>query len=196
MPIRTRRGRSAAYRALWEWPLHSPARFAAVVAAVAALVLGVSSLTGLGGAPSPSSTGPATAATAGAGTAATAPSTTAGGPALELTPTRLPLSAAPPSALDVARRWAQAWAQHPPGTTAAAWSAALAPLTTDEYLPTLASVDPANVPGGRVTGPPVATEVRPDSVRVAVPTDAVRLELLVVQVSPGRWRVAGYDRAS
>ena len=32
VPIRTRRGRAAAYRALWEWPLHSPARLFAVLA--------------------------------------------------------------------------------------------------------------------------------------------------------------------
>jgi hypothetical protein len=38
--------------------------------------------------------------------------------------------------------------------------------------------------------------VRPEAVRVEVPTDAVRLELLLVQVGPGDWRVSGYDRAS
>jgi hypothetical protein len=39
-------------------------------------------------------------------------------------------------------------------------------------------------------------EVHPESLRVDVPTDAVTLQLLVVQVGPGDWRVAGYDRAS
>jgi hypothetical protein len=109
---------------------------------------------------------------------------------------QLPLTAAPPVALAVAQRWTQAWATHPPGTTSAQWSAGLAPYTTDEYLAVLASVDPANVPGSRVTGPAQAVEVRPDALRVQVPTDAVRLELLLVQVRPGDWRVSGYDRAS
>ena len=59
-----------------------------------------------------------------------------------------------------------------------------------------AEVDPANVPGTAVTGPAQAVEVRPEAVRVQVPTDAVRLELLLVQVGPGDWRVSGYDRAS
>ena len=36
----------------------------------------------------------------------------------------------------------------------------------------------------------------PEAVRVQVPTDAVRLELLLVQVAQGDWRVSGYDRAS
>ena len=111
-------------------------------------------------------------------------------------PRSLPLSDAPPVALAVAERWTRAWATHPPGTTPAQWTAGLAPFTTDEYLATLAEVDPANVPGTRVTGPPQAVEVRPEAVRVQVPTDAVRLELLMVQVAPGDWRVSGYDRAS
>jgi hypothetical protein len=117
-------------------------------------------------------------------------------PPPELTPTVLPLSAAPVAALGVAQRWASAWADHPSGVTGAQWSDRLRPYTTDEYLPVLASVDPANVPSSRVTGPPRAVEVRPESLRVDVPTDAVTLQLLVVQVGPGDWRVAGYDRAS
>jgi hypothetical protein len=101
-----------------------------------------------------------------------------------------------PTVLGVAQRWATAWADHPPGMTGDQWSNRLRPYTTDEYLPVLASVDPANVPSSRVTGPPRAVEVHPESLRVDVPTDAVILQLLVVQVGPGDWRVAGYDRAS
>jgi len=196
VPIRTRRGRISAYRAVWEWPLHSPARLALIIAVIAALVVGASFLldaTGTGGRTG-SPLGPAgtsTGATAGTGSD-TAPAL----PPPELTPTTLPLAAAPPAALEVAQRWVQAWATHPPGTTSAQWSAGLAPYTTDEYLSVLASVDPANIPGTRVTGTPVAVEVRPEACRVDVPTDAVRLELLLVQAGPGNWRVSGYDRAS
>lgn len=194
MPIRTRRGRAGAYRALWEWPLHSPARLVGVLLAVGVVVALVAAL-GQWGSPRTAASGagalgpvadPASTAAVGAGVATAPP---------ELTPTTLPLSAAPPAALGVAGRWATAWVDHPAGTTAAAWSAGLAPYTTQEYLPQLATVDPADVPASRVTGAPQAVEVRPDSLRVQVPTDAVRLELLLVQVGPGDWRVAGYDRA-
>lgn len=190
MPIRTRRGRAAAYRPLWEWPLHSPAR---LIACLAGLVIVIAALSVLGGRLAPTGTGgngalgparPATSAPAGASAPA------------ELTPATLPLSAAPPAALTVATHWTQAWADHPPGTTSEGWSSGLAPFTTPEYLGVLASVDPANVPGSRVTGPAQAVQVRPDAVRVQVPTDAARLELLLVQVAPGDWRVSGYDRAS
>lgn len=193
MPIRTRRGRAAAYRALWEWPLHSPARLFGVLAVVAAVAIGISYLGGAADDPgSGRALGPAPSAASGQGTAP------GPGPATitELRPRTLPLGDAPPVALAVAQRWTQAWATHPPGTTPAQWSAGLAPYTTDEYLAVLSSVDPVNVPGTRVTGPAQAVEVRPEAVRVQVPTDAVRLELLLVQVAPGDWRVSGYDRAS
>ncbi|HSK60149.1 MAG TPA: hypothetical protein VK935_13975 [Actinomycetospora sp.] len=191
MPIRTRRGRAAAYRALWEWPLHSPARLFAVLAVAVAVVVGISYL---GGAVGDQGTGgralqPAPSAAPGTAVPDTPPVT-------ELRPRSLPLSEVPPVALAVAERWTQAWATHPPGTTPQQWSAGLAPYTTDEYLGVLAEVDPANVPGNAVTGPAEAVEVRPEAVRVQVPTDAVRLELLLVQVGPGDWRVSGYDRAS
>jgi hypothetical protein len=192
VPIRTRRGRAAAYRALWEWPLHSPARLFGVLVVVIALAAGVSYLTG-GVGDGPASGRALAPAPSAAPPAAPAPGQ---GPVTELSPRTLPLTAVPPVALAVAQRWTQAWATHPPGTTPAQWSAGLAPYTTEEYLATLASVDPSNVPGSRVTGPAQAVEVRPDAVRVQVPTDAVRLELLLVQVGPGDWRVSGYDRAS
>ncbi|GAA4896927.1 hypothetical protein GCM10023203_59330 [Actinomycetospora straminea] len=160
---------------------------------LAALAIGISSLGGAVGGSGPGSgraLGPAPSAAPGQAPAQ------GSAPVTELRPRTLPLADAPPVALAVAQRWTQAWATHPPGTTAAQWSAGLAPYTTDEYLAVLSSVDPANVPGTRVTGPAQAVEVRPEAVRVQVPTDAVRLELLLVQVGPGDWRVSGYDRAS
>jgi hypothetical protein len=194
VPIRTRRGRSGAYRGLWEWPLHSPVRFVVVLVALAAVVGGVAYL----GTWASSRSGHSSSALAPVPDVptVTAVPSAAATPPPELTPANLPLSAAPQAALGVAQRWASAWADHPAGTTGAQWSQRLAPYTTDEYLPVLASVDPANVPSSRVTGPPQAVEVHPDSLRVDVPTDAVTLQLLVVQVGGGDWRVAGYDRAS
>ncbi|MCD2192948.1 hypothetical protein LQ327_06035 [Actinomycetospora endophytica] len=194
MPIRTRRGRSSAYRGLWEWPLHSPIRFLVLLVFVAVVVGGVAYLGNWLSPHSGRSPG-ALAPVPDVPTVTAAPAAPAAPPP-ELTPTNLPLSAAPQAALGVAQRWAGAWANHPAGMTGAQWSDQLRPYTTDEYLPTLASVDPGNIPSSRVTGPPQAVEVHPDSVRVRVPTDAVTLQLLLVQVGPGDWRVAGYDRAS
>lgn len=194
MPIRTRRGRAAAYRAVWEWPLHSPARLTACLAVLAVVVVALSVL---GGQLAPRGVrGDGALAPVRPSAAPSAAPSAVGGAPTELTPASLPVSAVPPAALTVATRWTQAWATHPPGTTPQRWSAGLAPFTTPEYVGVLASVDPANVPGTRTTGPAQAVAVRPESVRIQVPTDAARLELLLVQVAPGDWRVSGYDRAS
>jgi hypothetical protein len=192
VPIRTRRGRAGAYRALWEWPLHSPVRLFGCLVVLTLVVVGISTVGGLLGGGSGRSSG----ALGPAAPSAAARPPAAPGPPAELTPTTLPLADVPPVALAVAQRWTEAWATHPPGVTPEQWTAGLAPYTTEEYLAVLASVDPANVPGARVTGPAQAVEVRPEAVRVQVPTDAVRLELLLVQSGPGDWRVSGYDRAS
>jgi hypothetical protein len=111
-----------------------------------------------------------------------------------LTPSSLPLSAAPSSALSVAARWAAAWVDHPPGVTPQRWVDGLRPYTTDEYLGVLSGVDPANIPATRVTGEPRAVRVAARSVQVEVPTNALTLVVLVVATEDG-WRVAGYDRA-
>jgi len=192
VPIRTRRGRAGAYRALWEWPLHSPVRLFGCLVVLTLVVVGISTVGGLLG----GGTGRSTGALGPAAPSAAARPPAVPGPPAELTPTTLPVADVPPVALAVAQRWTEAWATHPPGVTPEQWTAGIAPYTTEEYLAVLASVDPANVPGTRVTGPAQAVEVRPEAVRVQVPTDAVRLELLLVQSAPGDWRVSGYDRAS
>jgi len=112
---------------------------------------------------------------------------------MELTPTPLPTSSAPGTALSVAARWAAAWTNHPDGITNEQWVGGLRALTTPEYLGVLAGVDPANVPASRVTGEPQAVKVAARSVTVEVPTDTLTLVVLVVQTEDG-WRVAGYDR--
>lgn len=205
MPIRTPKGRGAAYRPLWQWPLRSPGRLVGcLVVLLAAVVAGNALLghlvprghtggvfTGVGGESAPA-----------AAPAAPAPAEpTRLPPVPALTPRTLPVADAPPAALTAATRWTQAWARHPGGTTAQSWVDRLRPYTTDEYLGVLASVDPANVPATKVTGPARAVLVSPSSVRVQVPTDAVTLVVLVVNTAaPGApggqvWKVAGYDRA-
>jgi hypothetical protein len=199
VPIRTPRGRSAAYRFLWQWPLRSPVRLGLCVVVALAVVVGV--VAGLGALRGVTAAGPAIAgsgpsATPTAGTmrrpATVAPTVLP--PVAELAPSSLPVSAAPAAALSVAARWAAAWADHPQGTTPQQWIDGLRPFTTDEYLGVLAGVDPTNIPATKVTGEPRALRVAARSVQVRVPTNALTLVVLVVDTDSG-WRVAGYDRS-
>jgi hypothetical protein len=200
VPIRTPRGRSAAYRALWQWPLRSPARLGLCVALVLAGVIGaVAGLGSLRGATAVGSVvsppGSSVSATPGSPSVnrqvPASPSVLP--PVPDLTPSSLPVSAAPSPALSVAARWTPAWVNHPQGVTAQKWVDGLRPYTTEEYLGVLTGVDPANIPASRVTGEPRALRVAARSVQVEVPTDKLTLNVLVVATEDG-WRVAGYDR--
>jgi hypothetical protein len=191
MPIRSPHGRSAAYRALWQWPLRSPARLAltaiGVLALLVAATIGIGMTNGsvglpVGARPTPSAAAPVTP-----------PEPVLLPPVPELEPTTLPVSAAPAAALQVASRWARAWVRPPDGTTAAKWLDGLRSTTTDEYLGVLSAVDPGNIPATKVTGAAKAVSVSPRSLRVQVPTDALTLVITVVDTDTG-WRVSGYDR--
>ena len=190
MPIRSPHGRSAAYRALWQWPLRSPARLVltgiVVVALVVGATIGIGATNGSVSLPVGARPTPSAAAVA-------PPEPVLLPPVPELEPTTLPVSAAPAAALQVASRWARAWVRPPDGTTAAKWLDGLRSTTTDEYLGVLAGVDPANIPATRVTGAAKAVSVAPRSLRVQVPTDALTLVITVVDTDTG-WRVSGYDR--
>lgn len=199
MPIRTPRGRSAAYRVLWQWPLRSPARLGLCVALVLAGIIGA--VTGLGALRGANAVGSAVTTPRSSSVLVTpqASRPVPTGPSVlppvaGLTPSSLPVSAAPSPALSVAARWAAAWVNHPPGVTPQKWVDGLRPYTTDEYLGVLAGVDPANIPASRVTGEPRALRVAARSVQVEVPTNALILDVLVVATEDG-WRVAGYDRS-
>jgi hypothetical protein len=190
MPIRSPHGRSAAYRALWQWPLRSPARLVltalGVVALVVAATIGIGATNGSVSLPVGARPTPSAAAVA-------PPEPVLLPPVPELEPTTLPVSAAPAAALQVASRWARAWVRPPDGTTAARWLDGLRSTTTDEYLGVLAGVDPGNIPATKVTGAAKAVSVSPRSLRVQVPTDTLTLVITVVDTDTG-WRVSGYDR--
>jgi hypothetical protein len=195
VPIRTPRGRSAAYRALWQWPLRSPARLGitavlllAVIGSAVAGIGAVSRRTSGSAVASPSSALPAPSA---GGATSVVPTVLP--PVAPLTPRNLPTSAAPGAALSVATRWAAAWVNHPQGVPTQKWVDGLRPFTTDEYLGVRSGVDPANIPATRVTGEPRATRVAARSVHVTVQTNALTLDVLVVLTENG-WRVAGYDK--
>ncbi|MBN9098835.1 MULTISPECIES: hypothetical protein [unclassified Pseudonocardia] len=208
MPIRTTRGRAAAYRSIWQWPLRSPARLViTVVGVVAVAVLAGAGAAAVGGGSNNggllASPGPTTVAVAPpsasdpsfpSGTSTT-PFPTALPPVPALTPTTLPLAEAPAAALQVAGRWAAAWVRPPAGTTQQQWLQGLSATTTAEYLGILNTVDPSNIPATRVTGAPTALRVSPRSVQVEVPTDTVKLLVTVVISDAGDWRVSDSDRA-
>ena len=199
MPIRTNRGRAAVYRRLWGFPLRSPRHLAGTAIAVAVLVIAIGLVVprflgnkggnDQGPAPMQIKDPASTGQTSGAPTSA--PMST------RLTaPLVLPTSAAPnPDALNTAKLWAQAWVNHPAGITNAQWLDGLRPYTTDEFLPQMSTVDPANIPATRVTGDPVVSSSFTSSVQVVIPTDGPKLSITVSQ-TPAGWRVAEYDQAS
>lgn len=202
MPIRSPRGRAAAYRGVWQWPLRSPARLLASVAVVLAVAFGVSAgIAAAGGGGGPGGIGLVPLPPPGS-TGRAAPPPPVGGarvpptlsPVPDLTAGALPISEAPPAALDVASRWVSAWLRPPAGTTTQAWVDGLRDLTTEEYLETFVVVDPANIPATRVTGDTRPVRVSSGSVEVEVPTDALTLVVLVVDRGSG-WRVAGHTVA-
>lgn len=199
MPIRTNRGRAAVYRRLWGWPLRSPRHLMGTLIFLAILVtaLGIVLPKALGKPQAKAS--PTTGATT--SVTATPPGVAAPGPTSNL-PTRLsaplatPTTAAPNGdAVRVAKEWAAAWVDHPAGITSDQWLAKLKPFTTEEYLPVMASVDPANIPATKVTGEPVVGTSYTSSVQLTIPTDGPKLAITVVNTNAG-WRVADYDQAS
>lgn len=203
MPIRTNRGRSAVYRKLWGWPLRSPRHLITFVIIIAAL--GIIVATVLPQAASTGSSQPTGDTTPGAvsSTSSTdqgqgqSPSDTTTSAQTRLTSPLLSPTAAPPApqALDVATKWVTAWAKHPAGITNQQWLDQLKPYTTDEFLPQMASVDPANVPATKVTGAAVSVDSTTSSVIADVPTDGGTIQVTVITTPNQGWRVSKYDKA-
>jgi hypothetical protein len=214
VPIRTNRGRAAVYRKLWGWPMRSPRHLVAMLLVVAAIVLaigiivpqvvgsggsrGAAAQTGDTSADATSQAGSSDAGTSDGG--APAPGST--GSASADLPTRLPSppqkpTSAPPAddALKVADSWGKAWVHHPAGTTTDKWLDGLKPYTTEEYLVEMSTVDPANIPATKVTGPPVPKQSYTSSVTANLPTDGGTLAITVIDTPQG-WRVAFYEQVA
>jgi hypothetical protein len=199
MPIRTNRGRSAVYRKLWGWPLRSPRHLITFVIIVVALGIIVAMV--IPKAPtkgSASATGDTTTGTSSAGTSnQSTDTTTTTTPQTRLTSPLLQPTPAPPApqALDVAQKWVTAWAKHPAGITNQQWLEQLKPYTTDEFLPQMGTVDPANVPATKVTGAAVSVDSTTSSVVADVPTDGGTIQVTVITTPSQGWRVSKYDKA-
>ncbi|MGH3991579.1 MAG: hypothetical protein ACRDSN_03840, partial [Pseudonocardiaceae bacterium] len=177
MPIRTHRGRAAVYRTFWGWPLRSPRHLACTVLALAAIAVG------LGMAlpdspdkrPAPTSTPRANSLAPASGVAV--PGAT---PSAQSRPPSRPSTPAPTEALSVAKSWVHAFLTVPPGIDSARWVEQLKPYTTDELLPELRSIDPANVPEATIAGEPRTISSGASSAEIDVPTTGVVMRLLLV----------------
>ncbi|MCT2587367.1 hypothetical protein [Actinophytocola gossypii] len=208
MPIRTNRGRAAVYRKLWGWPMRSPTHLVVVLVVVAVLVIAISVIvpqvvgSGAGGTGAAGSTGQSTSPSgSGPGTTDEQSLPGGGGSATTELPTRItsppqrPTSApAEPAALEVATRWGEAWVDHE-GVSAEEWLDGLRPLTTEEYMVEMETVDPRNVPASEVTGEPEPTDSYTSSVTVNLPTDGGTLAITVIDTPQG-WRVAFYEQVA
>jgi hypothetical protein len=206
--VRGTKGRAAALRRLWSWPLRRPRNLIILVIGVVVVVAGASrgaiALTTDGGdghqhehAARPAATAPAAPPSASSTPPSPAPSSEA--PPAVGTPPPPPSSSTPPqehrlSATQVAARWARAFEAHA-GKSQQQWLAGLTPYSTPELSTNeLATVNPANVPGDRVTGTPTVTEHRAKDRHVRVPTNGNDLALVVVETRHG-WKVIDYQPA-
>lgn len=188
MPIRTHRGRAAVYRTVWGWPLRSPWHLVAVVVVLVAVGAGVAAALPGDGASRSTATAPSSAD----------PSDPFDSSSRSATPDASPTNPFENRATDQARAVADAWVRAylttPGGMTSARWVEQLRPYTAAGLLPELQTVDPANVPDARVTGPPRTISVTDTAAEFDVPTSAVVLRLSVAKTRQG-WRVSGYERA-
>jgi hypothetical protein len=200
MPIRTNRGRSAVYRRLWSWPLRSPRHLITFVIIIVALGIVVAMVIPKGnttGSAQPAGDTTTDSTTSTGGTSGQSPSDTTTSAQTRLTSPLLSPTPAPPApqALTVAVNWVKAWATHPAGITNPQWLAQLKPYTTDEFLPQMGSVDPANVPATKVTGAAVSVDSTTSSVIADVPTDGGTIQVTVITTPTEGWRVSKYDKA-
>jgi hypothetical protein len=205
MPIRTNRGRAAVYRRLWGWPMRSPRHLTVLVFVVAILVIAagiiIPRLTGSND-PTPGAVAGTTSGTTSApgGTPTTSgapPTTTTSSQQTRITTvTETPKAADPaPEALDVADKWGKAWVDHPEGITNEEWLKDLAPLTTEEQLTEMATVEPGNIGATKVTGEPEAVESYTSSVTAKLPTDDGDLLITVIN-TPDGWKVQYYEQVA
>jgi hypothetical protein len=95
-------------------------------------------------------------------------------------------------ALDAGTRFVKAWADHPDGISAEAWSARVAKHADPALGKQLAFTDPQLVPATAVTGTAQSVAGGVSSASVAVPTDAGKVILTCTLVG-GRWLVSDLD---
>ncbi len=103
---------------------------------------------------------------------------------------RRPTVPPPVAAIQVAARFAHAWAHH--DRSARAWWLRVAPYCEPGYADLLRSVDPANIPATEIIGQPVATSSTDRLVSFDIITNAGVLGVTVAKIDR-RWLVTTTD---
>ena len=166
---------------LWQWPLQSPRRLITTLAVAAAVVAVLAVLLN-----SPGGKG-SSAAPAPAPVLSPSPSAT-GAPAPSATPSA-PATKDYGEAIETARSFVQAWANHHPESTKA-WYAGAAQYASDQFAAKLITVDYQRVPANRITGKLRLTDTGGiGQTQVAVPTDGGMMSVALVQDSDGGWLI-------
>lgn len=181
MPVRTARGRAAAFRRLWGFPLRSYRHLVATVLTVLVVAVGI----GAASAALHPHTPPTPPR---AQQPAPHPPPPPARPAPAPDPSSVPEQPVTPEAMQAATEFGSRWVQHPTGIPTEQYLAALQPLTDPEYLLELSTVDPARVPDTQLVGPPAPIRATADTADIAVPTDAQQLHLALAR-TPDGWRV-------
>lgn len=205
MPIRTNRGRAAALRRLWGWPMRSTRHLSATLAVVT-VVLATGGIgagagwLGTGGdqqstphasAPSTSQVSSSDAETP--SSASDVPdSSSTHTPSTMDAPAPLPGRAAhDPRPPKVALSFARAFAHHPPEMPRQEWVQRIAPHVMPESRGLLSTINPSTVDVTRVVGPPTMQQAGDAVARVTVPMDTHPLTVRVVQAG-GQWQVRSW----
>jgi hypothetical protein len=206
--IRSNRGRAAALRAVWTWPLQTKTRawvclgalvLVVVVAGRISIAAGGTDATPATTTAPPSSTSaagavpyPVATTSAGGSPNTSSPNTPSSSSATSTTPTVAALGpAAPQPALLAAQQFMTAWVN----TKAADWVQGLSPYATPELTARLRTVDARRLTSTRLLGEPTVASVDNGSVDLNWPTNTDAVHLTVIDTG-GPWKVSAVTKAA
>lgn len=214
MPIRTDRGRAAALRQFWSWPLRSAHHMAATGLIVVLLVTGIALAAAALQTPEPHSdaasgpaaatnttdpSGPTTRETTTADSD-TEPASSSTSPSPSNTPPQegTATSGSPAGAVSdgttgavtTAVGFIQHWLRPPPGTPDQQWVRRLQPYVLPGAAGGVRSINPDTVPATAITGEPELVRSEQGIAVVEVPIDAGRVRVTVLAYpATGEWLV-------
>lgn len=199
MPIRTNRGRAAALRKLWGWPLRSSRHLGASIVVLILLGVGITTAAAQFGGNAAPAAQEATETTTSVPSSATTSSTSAAStPNSTGSTTAAPTTSAPATdpvaeANTVVRSFMSAWTQAS-GKTSETWVDSLAPHTVPEYLVQLRTVDPSRLGAISLTSPATPASTSASVIEWDQPTSIGTVKVTTV-LYQGKWLVKRYDLA-
>lgn len=205
MPIRTNRGRAAALRRLWGWPMRSTRHLLSAALAMVTVVLATGGIAAgsdwLGSsqdqhqpaphASAPSSTEAPSPSPSEAPSSETEEGSTSPRPSQTPSPREPGRAAHDPRAAKTAVAFAETFAHHPPEMPHQEWVKRVEPHVMPESRGLLGTIDPRSLDVNRVVDPPQVSQAGDAVARVTVPTDTHPLSVRVVQVG-GQWQVRSW----